>query len=266
MLFRSPIRLALVDHISSVPAVKQPIEQMIPILRKYNVSVLIDGAHAIGQVPIDIRALKPDYYITNCHKWMYGFRGCSMLYTAKELQGGIHPAAISSNYDVPSRYQDEFFWTGTIDYSPYMTVSAALKFRRDVGGEEAIRKYTHELAWAGGLLLAQKFGTRVLQLEESQVASMVDVELPLVNHSAVPNNDFWVNGQLDRFPHLYVASYQHAGRWWLRLSVQIYNDLQDFEEAGRVFQILCEEVNTSAELRTCRRKAAEASTGRGGPH
>lgn len=109
---KHPIRIALIDHITSVPGVIVPIERLIPLLKARNITVLIDGAHAIGQIPIDIAALDPDYYITNCHKWLYASRGCAMMYVNKKHHDTIHPAHISSRYSQPSDFQNEFFWTG----------------------------------------------------------------------------------------------------------------------------------------------------------
>lgn len=108
-----PIRIALIDHITSVPAAIVPIERIIPLLKARNITVLIDGAHAIGQIPINLTALAPDYYITNCHKWLYAARGTAMMYIDKKHQGTIHPAHINSGYARPTTdYQNEFFWTG----------------------------------------------------------------------------------------------------------------------------------------------------------
>lgn len=109
-----PIRIALVDHITSVPAVVIPIDRVIPMLKRRNITVLIDGAHAIGQVPVNITALAPDYYVTNCHKWLYAARGCALLYVDKKHQSTIHPAHINSGYKQPSDFQNEFFWTGEL--------------------------------------------------------------------------------------------------------------------------------------------------------
>jgi selenocysteine lyase/cysteine desulfurase len=78
------ISLALIDHISSSPAVIVPIERMIPILKAKGILVLIDGAHAVGQIPVDIKALAPDFYITNAHKWLFAARGTAILYVDKK--------------------------------------------------------------------------------------------------------------------------------------------------------------------------------------
>lgn len=95
-----------------MPAIVNPIDKIIPMLKQRNISVLIDGAHAIGQVPINITALDPDYYVTNCHKWLYAARGCALLYVKKQHQATVHPASINSGYRQPGDFQNEFFWTG----------------------------------------------------------------------------------------------------------------------------------------------------------
>lgn len=109
---KHPIRIAVVDHITSKPGVVIPIDKVIPILKRRNITVLIDGAHAIGQIPINITALDPDYYLTDCHKWLYAARGCALLYVKKEHQKSIHPANIHSNYRQPTDFHMEFYWTG----------------------------------------------------------------------------------------------------------------------------------------------------------
>jgi len=213
---QKPIRIAIVDHISSSPAVILPIERIIPLLQSRGIRVVIDGAHAIGQIPVNITALQPDYYLTNCHKWLYAARGCSVMYVDKKYQGEVHPAHISSGYKNPADFQQEFFWTGTqtlfyfdffnvililicfyalgtMDYSPYMTVTAALEFRTEIGGEEVIRNYTHGLAKFGGEYLAGRYGTEVLQSDE-QMGSMVDVRLPLLNpDDPTINIEWWID-------------------------------------------------------------------------
>lgn len=130
-----------------------------------------------------------------------------------------------------------------MDYSPYMTVPAALKFREEIGGEAVIMSYNHRLAVDGGNYLATVFGTEVLQ-DSDQIANMVDVRLPIDNpddFELTPN--FWIDTQLYRFPEVYATAYKHAGQWWIRVSAQIYNDLSDFKVLGNAFSTICHEIN-----------------------
>lgn len=64
----SRIRLAMVDWISSVPSIVHPVKQLTELLKSHGILVFVDGAHSIGQVPVDLGYLDPDFYITNCHK------------------------------------------------------------------------------------------------------------------------------------------------------------------------------------------------------
>jgi len=64
----SRIRLAVVDWISSVPSILHPVQKLVEYLQGEGILVFVDGAHAIGQVPVDLTALHPDFFITNAHK------------------------------------------------------------------------------------------------------------------------------------------------------------------------------------------------------
>ncbi|CAG8524646.1 11758_t:CDS:2 [Funneliformis mosseae] len=65
------IKLAVIDSISSQPGVIFPLQRLIPILRQNDILSIVDGAHAIGQIPLDIKEMNPDFFVTNCHKCPY---------------------------------------------------------------------------------------------------------------------------------------------------------------------------------------------------
>lgn len=43
--------------------------------------------------------------------------------------------------------------------------------------------------------------------------------------------------------NLVVDPYILNGNWWVRLSAQIFNDVEDFKFAGRTLAGLCEKIN-----------------------
>jgi kynureninase len=69
------VRLACFSHITSIPAVILPLEQLIDVCHQYGVQVMVDGAHALGHIPLNLNALNADYYLSNGHKWMYTPKG-----------------------------------------------------------------------------------------------------------------------------------------------------------------------------------------------
>lgn len=132
-----------------------------------------------------------------------------------------------------------------MDFSPYMSVPAALKFREDIGGEQVIMSYNHRLAVDGGTYLANVFGTEVLQ-NDDQIGNMVDVRLPINDPSnPIIVGNYWVDTLFNRFPHIFAPVYKHGEHWWVRVSAQIYNDLNDFELLADVFATICAELNGS---------------------
>jgi selenocysteine lyase/cysteine desulfurase len=59
-----------------------PVKEIINIIRKYQPSALIfvDGAHAVGQTPISISDISPDFYCTNYHKWGFAPKSVCLLW------------------------------------------------------------------------------------------------------------------------------------------------------------------------------------------
>ncbi|KAF9547066.1 hypothetical protein EC957_008915 [Mortierella hygrophila] len=242
----SRIRLAMIDWISSVPAVLHPIKALVDMLRSYGILVFVDAAHAIGQVPIDLTYLNPDFLITNCHKWLYSVRGSAVLFVPKRFQSSIHPTAIQGDYK-SGGFELEFSWNGTMDYSTILSIEGAMEFRKQYG-EDAIIHYCHRLAVEGGEKMAEILGTHVLTPHEQQVGNMVNVRLPIknINHPKIETPDYLIRLLLDRY-NLFAPSYKHGGYFWTRVSSQIYLELSDFMHLGRVWKEVIEELNAEED-------------------
>ena len=83
-------------------------------MRQNDILSVIDGAHTIGQIPLDLKEIDPDFYVTNCHKWLYTPRGSAILYVPYKNQKGIHPAVTS--LFLHQGFVPEFSWFGTQDF------------------------------------------------------------------------------------------------------------------------------------------------------
>jgi hypothetical protein len=65
------VKLCVFSHISSMPTMIEPVKELTELCHRYGALVMIDGAHAPGQIPVDIQDINADFYLGNCHKWLF---------------------------------------------------------------------------------------------------------------------------------------------------------------------------------------------------
>lgn len=273
------LKVAVLDHIVSIPAIKLPILEMTQMIRKYTTTtetnlttpcwtsddddntgrnhsnnininekhnhsdqnnnyqnnhsthnsnnnettdttttcragtfILVDGAHAWGQVPtseissilnqpsrrrhdggdVDDTVHGIDAYLSNGHKWMYSPKGSAFLWVHPSRIGTIfpEPTVISSAnsivtvddetsyswYDDPMTHR--YIYTSTIDYTSMLSLSRALDFQRWLGGEDVIHRYIRTLAVQAKEYLIRVWGTFAL-VPDSMEVYMMNIVLPI---------------------------------------------------------------------------------------
>ncbi|KAL4066874.1 pyridoxal phosphate-dependent transferase [Scleroderma yunnanense] len=248
--------VAVIDTIVSIPGALLPWKEMVAVCREAGVYSVLDAAHSIGQeLNINLSEARPDFWVSNCHKWLYAKRGCAVLYVPRRNQHIVRsPIATPDNYRSP---QDEdytgplefsrlFEWTGTIDFVPQLSVDAALDFREWLGGEHKINEYTRKLAMEGGMHLARRLGTDLLDPEGNMTLNMVNVGLPLPGE--IPSTDevsTLIRDTLLLKWNTYAFCFRHNEKWWVRCSAQIFNEISDFHFIADALKDACEKVKES---------------------
>ena len=142
-------RLALFDHITSPTALRLPLKPLVALAAARGIPVIVDGAHAPGQIALDVSAIGATYYVGNCHKWLCGPKGSGFLVAAEDA--AVRPVVTSHGatpaYGPANRLHAELDWSGTHDPTPHLTVPSAIAtVAVEGGGWPAIYARNHALA------------------------------------------------------------------------------------------------------------------------
>mmetsp|Transcript_25600 Transcript_25600/g.56005 ORF Transcript_25600/g.56005 Transcript_25600/m.56005 type:complete len:467 (-) Transcript_25600:1324-2724(-) len=183
------VKLCVFSHISSMPAIVEPLHELVDTVHSVassSAQVLVDGAHAPGQIELSIPSYGVDYYLGNCHKWLYAPKGTAFLWVdpTHQTESFPEPTVISSKNALGLDFAGRFSYTGTRDYTAFSALPAALEFRRYLGGEDRIREYCHNLAVEAGAYLASAWGTELL-VPATMSGYMINVILPSNNATAI---------------------------------------------------------------------------------
>jgi isopenicillin-N epimerase len=130
-------KVIYLSHITSPTALCFPVKEICRRARLAGIRTLIDGAHAPGQIPLDLERIGADFYTGNCHKWMMSPKGAGFLHAREEYQDLLEPLVVSWGYQpepdftTGSRYVDKYQWTGTRDPAAALSVPAAIHFMEE---------------------------------------------------------------------------------------------------------------------------------------
>ncbi|MDP2360015.1 MAG: aminotransferase class V-fold PLP-dependent enzyme [bacterium] len=241
-------RAIFLSHISSPTALRLPIDALLDLARRRGWISVVDGAHAPGQIPLDLGTLGADIYAGNCHKWLLAPKGCGFLWAGERARDWIRPLVVSWGHTnrPPAQRRDPFLdeleWSGTCDPTAWLALPAALEFRRAWHWEErAAACREHLQAW--GDRLEERFGARRLGPRDEGL-QMLALGLP---PAACPaHRAAELHERLFAGSGVEVPLFEFQGEAVLRLSLQPYNREADLERLERALGGLLEQAGPSA--------------------
>jgi len=219
-------RVLFLSHVTSPTSLILPVSELVRRAREAGILTVIDGAHAPGQIQVDLTSLGADFYVGNCHKWMCAPKGAAFLYARRETQSLVEPLVVSwgwqSETPGPSRFIDEQEWQGTRDIAAYLAVPSAIAFQAEHDWP-SVREDCHALARWARQAIANLTGLDPISPDSLQwYAQMVSVPLPSCDVKALQRRLY------DEFA-IEVPILLWNGKPMVRVSVQGYNTSDDVE-------------------------------------
>lgn len=240
-------RLVVLSHVTSASAMIFPAQTIADECNARGIPMLLDGAHAPGQIPVNIRELNPAYFVGSLHKWVSAPKGCAFMYVRRDLQASLRPLWLSSRAKKirPDRalYLRDFDYFGTGDYTALLTVPAAIDAMARLlpGGWPALMAANHER-----IIEAQRILRRICGIApacpESMTGSMISLILPELPAGVAPGRTEYDDPLQDAL----LARHRIQAPVWrllekpdgstgvrvLRLSAQVYNTPDQYERLG----------------------------------
>lgn len=222
-------KVIYLSHITSPTALCLPVEIICQRARQADIFTLVDGAHAPGQIPLDLDSLGADWYTGNLHKWALSPKGTGFLYSRPEVQSLVEPLVVSWGYHAMpettrgSHFQDYLGWSGTKDPAASLTVPTALEFMADHQWEQ-VRQDCHNLL--------QPTIQRICDLVQMEPFYPLDSDLyHQMGIAPLPADTDIVSAKMRLYDdfRVEVPLIEWNGRKFVRISVQAYNSVGDVD-------------------------------------
>jgi len=222
-------KVIFISHITSPTALTLPIKAICRRAREMGILTLIDGAHALGQIDLDLMDIDPDFYTSNAHKWLCSPKGSAFLYTRRDMQSLIEPLVIGwgwgKNGDTfyGSDYLDSLQWLGTNDLSAYLSIPAAIQFLSE-NNWTCVRDRSHKLVGQALRRVCDMTGLAVPYPDNEGFYHQM-AAIPVPPSIDLPSLKVRLYGEY----RIEIPPTRWKDQQFLRISIQGYNDQSDID-------------------------------------
>jgi isopenicillin-N epimerase len=221
----SSVKVMAIPHLSAETTIRFPVEELITLAREEGIISAIDGAHAPGQLPINLSELGADFYVGNCHKWLLSPKGAGFVYAAPHQADMVRSPIIGwgniSQGSTALLLENE--WQGTSDTSAFLAVVDAIDFLESHHWFETVVPNCERRLTSASPELLQLTGQSALCENKSlRCPQMSSFQLPPGDHSHL-------HATLFEEHQIEIPVFSNAHGDFFRVSVQAYNSDEDLQ-------------------------------------
>ena len=164
----SRTRVLAFPHIISSSAVVLPAKRLTELAHQHGCLSLVDGAQALGQIPVDLKDIGCDAYFASPHKWLLAPPGNGMFYIRRDQRDKFQTTLCSFAWDDQTDGMYRFMQYGTGNRSLLTGLDAALDFHFRIGPDRVYKRIRS---------LADRLRAGLLQIPRAKMGSPVHPEL-----------------------------------------------------------------------------------------
>lgn len=228
-------KVVFISHITSTTAVTFPVTEICRRAKEAGILTIIDGAHAPGQIPLDLQEINADFYFGNAHKWLCSPKGAAFLFARPDRHHLLEPLVVGwgwgENRTVTygSDYLDYFQWLGTNDLSAYLSVPDAIAFQEAHHWED-VRRECHLILQEALGQMSHLTGLASPYPDDSFYHQMAVAPLPQIT-----NLEAFKTHLYDEF-RVEIPCIQWHDSQFIRISIQGYNSHKDVDALLKALQ------------------------------
>ncbi|QOF90524.1 aminotransferase class V-fold PLP-dependent enzyme [Pseudomonas lundensis] len=129
------IKLMALTHVTHRTGLVMPVQAIIELAKEHGVDVILDGAHALGQIDFDLPGMGVAFAGFNLHKWIGAPLTLGFMYIDPQRLADIAPDMGSQHYPEPDIRNRAPY--GTPNIPAWLSLPKVLQEHLDLGGSKA---------------------------------------------------------------------------------------------------------------------------------
>lgn len=216
----SKTKMILMCHMINITGQILPVKKVVKMARKYNIPVIVDGAHTFAHFEFDANDLNCDYYASSLHKWLCAPHGTGLLYVRKNKIADLWPLQAPAECSMEDIRKFEEI--GTHPAANYLAIGDALTFHQGIGTKNIEQRLIYlRDRWAKRLLKNDRIKLHT-SLKPGKGCAIATVQIEGIDTSDVSKH-LW-----DKYK-IFVVAIKHPEFEGCRITPHIYTTTEEID-------------------------------------
>ena len=216
----SKTKMILMCHMINITGQILPVKKVVKMARKYNIPVIVDGAHTFAHFEFDANDLDCDYYASSLHKWLCAPHGTGLLYVRKNKIADLWPLQAPAECSMEDIRKFEEI--GTHPAANYLAIGDALTFHQGIGTKNIEQRLINlRDRWAKRLLKNDRIKLHT-SLKPGKGCAIATVQIEGIDTSDVSKH-LW-----DKYK-IFVVAIKHPEFEGCRITPHIYTTTEEID-------------------------------------